>query len=107
VAVAHIPGASPDQVVAQSPPANAQGVASPKINLLITAPQKPATLLMPNFTGHRQEEAAKAIADAGLRLGMVNGVPNTGLPPGTIVKQSPAAGQKITPDTTISFDVAR
>ena len=33
VAVAHIPGQPPDQVVAQSPPPNAQGVASPKINL--------------------------------------------------------------------------
>ena len=52
VAVAHIPAQPPDEVVAQSPPPNAQGVASPKINLLVTAPAEPAALIMPSFTGH-------------------------------------------------------
>jgi len=107
VAVAHIPGAPPDQVVAQSPPPNAQGVASPKINLLVTAPTEPAALLMPSFTGHPLAEASQAIQDAGLKVVVVSNVSVPGLPSGTILKQSPAAGQKVTPGTTVTVEVAQ
>jgi beta-lactam-binding protein with PASTA domain len=105
VAVTHLPGQAPDQVVAQSPPPNAQGVASPKINLLVTAPAEPAALIMPSFTGRPLAEAGKAIQDAGLRLAVVNNVPAPGLPTGTVLKQSPGAGQKVTPGTAVSLDV--
>jgi beta-lactam-binding protein with PASTA domain len=105
VAVTHLPGQPPDQVVAQSPPPNAQGVTSPKINLLVTAPAEPAALIMPSFTGRPLAEAGKVIQDAGLRLAVVNNVPAPGLPTGTVLKQSPGAGQKVTPGTAVSLDV--
>jgi len=107
VAVAHIPGSPPDQVVAQSPPPNAQGVVSPKINLLVTAPAEPAALIMPSFTGRPLAEANKAIQDAGLRVAAVNTVPVPGLPAGTVLKQSPGAGQKVTPGTAVTLEVAQ
>jgi beta-lactam-binding protein with PASTA domain len=40
-----------EQVVAQNPPANASGIAAPKINLLISAGPAPEVYLMPNLTG--------------------------------------------------------
>jgi eukaryotic-like serine/threonine-protein kinase len=107
VAVAHIPGRPADQVVAQSPAPNAQGVASPKINLLLTAPPEPAALIMPSFTGRPLAEASQAIQGAGLRVAAVNAVPAPGLPPGTVLKQSPGAGQKVTPGTAVTVDVAQ
>ena len=107
VAVAHIPGQPPDQVVAQSPPPNAQGVASPKINLLVTAPAEPPGLIMPSFTGHSLADVSKVIQDAGLRLAVVNNVPVPGLPAGTVLKQSPGAGQKVTPGTAVTIAVAQ
>ena len=106
VAVAHIPGQPPDQVVAQSPPPNAQGVASPKINLLVTAPAEPAALIMPSFIGRPLSDASKAIQDAGLRVAVINNVPAPTLPTGTVLKQSPGAGQKVTPGMAVTFDVA-
>jgi len=106
VAVAHIPDQPPDLVVAQSPPPNAQGVASPKINLLVTAPAEPAALIMPSFTGRPLADASKAIQDAGLRMAVVNPVPAPGLPVGTVLKQSPGAGQKIMPGTVVTLEVA-
>jgi len=106
VAVAHIPGQPPDQVVAQSPPPNAQGVASPKINLLVTAPAEPSALIMPSFIGRPLAEAGKAVQDAGLRLAVVNKVPVPSLPTGTVLKQSPGAGQKVTPGMAVTLDVA-
>jgi beta-lactam-binding protein with PASTA domain len=107
VAVAHIPDQPADQVVAQSPPPYAQGVASPKINLLVTAPAEPAALLMPSFTGHSLAEASKAIQDAHLRVAAVNHVFVPGLPVGTVLKQSPGAGQQVTPGTAVTLDVAQ
>jgi len=107
VAVAHIPDQPPGQVVAQSPPPNAQGVASPKINLLVTAPAEPTALIMPTFTGRPLADASKAIQDAGLRVAVVNTVPAPGLPVGTVLKQSPGAGQKVTPGTAVTLEVAQ
>lgn len=107
VAVAHIPGQPPDQVVAQSPPPNAHGMISPKINLLVTAPAEPAALIMPSFTGRLFADVSKAIQDAGLRVAAVNAVPVPGLPAGTVLKQSPGAGQKVMPGTAVTLEVAQ
>jgi eukaryotic-like serine/threonine-protein kinase len=107
VVVAHIPGQPPDQVVAQSPPPNAQGMISPKINLLVTAPAEPAALIMPSFSGRPLADASKAIQGAGLRVAAVNTLPVPGLPAGTVLKQSPEAGQKVTPGTAVTLEVAQ
>ncbi|HWR35727.1 MAG TPA: PASTA domain-containing protein, partial [Clostridia bacterium] len=40
VAQISLPGTPADQVIAQSPPPNAQGVASPRLSLLVTAPEQ-------------------------------------------------------------------
>jgi len=44
-------GPATDQVLGQSPPPNASGIAAPKISLLTNAPAPPQAFLMPNFTG--------------------------------------------------------
>src|ERR1700687_5530548 len=51
--VAHISllNAPPDQVISQSPPANASGVSAPKISLLVGDGLEPAIYVMPNLTG--------------------------------------------------------
>ena len=107
VAIAHIPDEPPDQVVAQDPAPNAQGVASPKVNLLLTAPAEPAALIMPSFIGRPIAESSKVIQDAGLRIAVINHVPVPSLPPGTILKQSPGAGQKVTPGAAVTLDIVQ
>jgi eukaryotic-like serine/threonine-protein kinase len=73
VAVANLPGLPADQVVAQSPPPNAEGVASPKVNLLVSAAPDDASQLYvtPDFTGHTLDEASRAIAESPMRFGKV------------------------------------
>jgi beta-lactam-binding protein with PASTA domain len=107
VAVAHVADQPPDHVVAQSPPPNAQGAASPKINLLVTAPAEPAALIMPSFVGRQIGDATRTIQEAGLRVAVVNNVPTPTLPAGTVLRQSPGAGQKVTPGTAVTLDVAQ
>jgi beta-lactam-binding protein with PASTA domain len=111
VALAHIPGQPLDQVIAQSPPPAAIGIASPKVNLLLAAAPDPPAFVMPNFAGHQLAEAARYIQDAGLRLGAVrvstNGAGQSAGAPTVVVKQSPAAGQKVSPGMSVELDVTK
>ena len=104
VASIPMPGAQPDDVVAQSPSPNA-AASSPVVSLLVAAPDAEPQYLMPNLVGHQLADASKLIADAGLKLGSVQEI--AGSAPGMIVHQSPAPGQKVGPGTTVSFDVSQ
>jgi beta-lactam-binding protein with PASTA domain len=68
---AQAPGATPDQVVAQSPPPSASGVSTPKISLLVTEPAPPQAFVMPSFIGQSLGGAKLALQDGGMRLGSV------------------------------------
>lgn len=115
-AVVHLPGLPADQVVAQSPPPDSGVLVSPKVNLLITAPEEDQSMVMPDLTGHHVVEAAKQLADAGLKLG--GGLNPAGTlapldaaqkaPSGaTVLHQTPAPGQKISPGDTVVLEVAQ
>jgi beta-lactam-binding protein with PASTA domain len=115
VASVKLSGLPSAQVVAQSPAAGAEGITSPKVNLLQTAAadSAPAYYVMPNLVGRRLGEATEAMADAGFHLGharLVSGATGARAKPiatDTIVLQSPPAGQKVGEGAAISFDLAR
>jgi beta-lactam-binding protein with PASTA domain len=123
-------GIPADQVLAQSPTANAGQVLAPKISLLVTAAPQPQAFVMPSFVGDLLGSASKALQDAGFRLGNVSvvtpppAIPDAadqglgGLPPAPaapapaqptpasiIVTQWPAPGQKVVAGTAVSFEV--
>lgn len=123
VATVNIPDVEPETVIAQDPAANATGVTSPKVSLLIAGPATPQTYVMPDFIGQPLDSVVKAISDAGFKVGNIHTV-NTGTPTApiaapaptpvpmtknvaTVVHQSPAPGQRITPDVLINVDVTR
>ena len=67
-----------DQVLAQSPPANATQVLAPKISLLITSPAEPQAFVMPSFIGQPLGTVSRTLLDSGFRLGNVAvSIPNT------------------------------
>jgi eukaryotic-like serine/threonine-protein kinase len=61
----------PDQVLAQSPPANAEQLLEPKISLLITSAAEPQTFVMPSFAGQLLGSASRTLQDSGFKLGSV------------------------------------
>src|SRR5215831_18450182 len=63
-------GATPGQVLAQDPPANAVDVAAPKVSLLV-GKDSPAAYLMPSFLGRPLGSVTVEIKDAGFVLGKV------------------------------------
>lgn len=92
------PSSSADQVVSQSPPANASGVSAPKISLLVSAGSDPATYVMPNLTGRPLGSATLALQDAGMRVGRVSVIQPAQVPTGSpeaalSAPQPPAAPQ--------------
>ncbi len=121
IAQVNLPDTTADQVVSQSPPANASGVAAPKISLLVSNGPEPAAFVMPDLTGQPLGSATLALQDAGLRVGRVTPVsaptPAEGQsPPSTtptaqpnsasmIVTQNPAAGQKVVTGSAVNFEV--
>jgi len=122
--VAHVslPDAPQDQVISQSPPANASGVAAPKISFLVSDGPEPPTYVMPNLTGQPLGSAMLALQDAGVKVGRVSVLPppSQGEPQAVpvapsavsepsaasmIVTQSPVPGQKIAAGSAVSFEV--
>ncbi len=65
------PGIPPDQVLAQSPPANATQVLAPNISLLVTAPADPQAFVMPSFIGQTLGSVNRTLQDEGFKLGTV------------------------------------
>ncbi len=116
------PGAV-DQVIAQSPPANASQVAAPKSSLLVAIASDPVAYVMPSFLGQSLGSASRALQDAGFRLGNVSMAPAptsdnspadtpsvTVVPPqpapaSIVVIQTPTAGQKIIAGSAVNFQV--
>ncbi len=64
-----------DQVLGQSPPPDASGIASPKISLLTTAAAPAQAFIMPNFVGQSLGGVTLVLQDAGFRLGSATVVP--------------------------------
>src|SRR5271166_2705932 len=115
IATATIVGAAQDQIVAQSPPANAVDVSSPKISVLLAAPEERKSFVMPDLIGQSEDEAVNEIVGAGLRVG---GIASQSPPPadasapdtiasGTrmVVKTTPAAGQRVFVGQGIALEV--
>ena len=121
VAYLQLQGDTPDQVVAQSPPANTTGVSAPRISLLIGAPAQPQSFVMPSFIGQPLGTVNLALLDAGFHVGTVTAssglpeitnspTPQQGQPPqpspaSIVVSQSPTPGQRVNAGASINFEV--
>jgi beta-lactam-binding protein with PASTA domain len=122
IAWLQLPGATADQVVAQSPPPNASGVSVPRINLLVSAGPPPAAFVMPSFLGQPLGSVNLVLLDAGFHVGNVTvaaaaadsaptspssqpAPPPQPSPASIIVSQNPAPGQRVGAGTTVNFEV--
>jgi len=120
VAQVEVPGATPNQVIAQNPAPNATSIAAPKINLLAAEPPLPQAFVMPSLVGQTLTVATAAVKEAGLEMGAVTvaapppdaSQPNPPpadppVPSGSslVVSQNPPAGAKVIVGSAVSFEV--
>lgn len=117
MAVAGIPDASPDQIVAQSPPANATNVSAPKVSVLVAAAEDRKSYVMPDLRGRTEDEVVSAIVGAGFKVGSISSQPPPSddanspetLPAGTriVMKTIPGPGQRVWDGQAINLEVTR
>jgi eukaryotic-like serine/threonine-protein kinase len=120
-----LPGTPADQVLAQSPPANASQVAAPRTSLLVTVTADLPAYVMPSFLGQPLGSASRTLQDTGFKLGNVSMAPPAAnpetapvaghvmpappppepSPASIIVTQWPPAGQKVLAGAVVSFEV--
>lgn len=94
-------------VIAQSPPPDARGVASPKISLLVAAPPEETAFVMPDLTGMKLEQASAAITGAGLKVGTVSKANDAAAAVGetVVIRHYPAPGQRVAAGSSINLEL--
>jgi len=109
-------------VLAQDPPAHAQGIEQPSVNLLVAAPsnETPDGYVMPDLFGLPIVAAQAALAKVGIQSAapsyvdvpiapIKSGNAPLRLPvaPGEVIAQTPAAGSRVDLDTIVKLTVAK
>ncbi|MGC1460746.1 MAG: PASTA domain-containing protein [Terracidiphilus sp.] len=109
-------------VLAQDPPAHAQDIAQPTVNLLVAAPDDEAQdgFVMPDLLGLPVVSAQSALARVGIKsaaphyvevaigsVGTGNAPPVLPVRPGSVTGQTPSPGARVDQDTTVRLTVAK
>lgn len=109
-------------VLSQDPPAHAQDIAGPAVNLLVAVPDGDAVdgFVMPDLVGKQAASALADLAKMGLKattkavnlpIGRVgssgNQPPRPPSPPGAVLTQSPLAGARVDAATAVKLTVAK
>ena len=109
-------------VLAQDPPAHAQGIEQPTVSLLVAAPgeEKPDGYVMPDLAGWPVVSAQAALAKVGIKtakpiyvdvpvapMGMGDTVPRLPAKPGAVLTQSPLPGSRVDQSTMVNLSVVK
>ena len=94
------PGTKIDLVVAEEVPNQVQSTPSNQKHIVR------ATVKVPNVIGKTSAQARTELQETGLSVGNTTGQAQHGVAPGTVVTQSPAAGQEVQKGSPVDFTVA-
>jgi len=109
-------------VLAQDPPAHAQDIAQPTVNLLVAAPddEAPDGFVMPDLVGLPVVSAQSALAKVGIKsaapqyvevpvgpMGIGNAQPVQPVKPGAVMAQNPLPGARVDQTTIVRLTVAK
>jgi beta-lactam-binding protein with PASTA domain len=109
-------------VIAQDPPAHAQGIEQPTVNLLIATPDDEPSdgFVMPDFIGLPIVAAQAQLAKVGIRtatptfvdvpipaVGSGNAPPVAPIAPGSVIAQQPQPGARVDQSVEVKLTVAK
>src|ERR1017187_1262648 len=119
----HLPygKATEGTVLAQDPPAHAQGIERPSVNLLVAAPDDdaPDGYVMPDLVGSPLMSAQAQLTKVGIKsttnfvdvpvtpVGNGEAPPILPVKPGAVLAQTPVAGSRVDQDTQVKLTVAK
>jgi beta-lactam-binding protein with PASTA domain len=96
-----------DRIISQDPLPMTRLARSPRVSVLISAGRRNESYLMPSITGNTVEEFSAAIQNTSLKVGTVTYRSIPGLLKGTILKQMPLPGFKLSEGSSIDIEVSR
>jgi eukaryotic-like serine/threonine-protein kinase len=94
-------------ILVQSPPAGDTRDVGNGASLLVSLGPRPLAFVMPDLIGRSSGGVVPGLQAAGLRIGQLRERPYPGALPGTILRQTPTAGSRVTPEVPIDLDVSR
>jgi beta-lactam-binding protein with PASTA domain len=108
-------------VLAQDPPAHAQGIERPSVNLLVAAPDDnaPDGYVMPDLVGSAVVSVQAQLTKVGIKsttnfvdvpvtpVGNGEAPPILPVKPGAVLAQTPVAGSRVDQDTQVKLTVAK
>jgi beta-lactam-binding protein with PASTA domain len=95
---------APDVVIAQDPPPQSH---TSEVRLLVNRGEDRASYVMPDLIGVSAERAADLLRAKGFRVSIVAQQSSPGLPPGIVIRQTPAGGYQVHPGDAISLEVSQ
>jgi len=113
VALLPVAESAPETVLGQNPAANAEGIATPRVDLLVTQTPEAPTFVMPELVGKRLPDANAACTAAGLKIeGVISQSISDSVADSTsrdaiVTAQSPIAGERVTAATTVKLTVLK
>jgi serine/threonine-protein kinase len=94
----------PDVVVAQDPPPATE---TSEVRLLVNRGEDRATYVMPDLIGLNGDRAADVMRERGFRVSITAREAAASIPPGIVVRQTPAGGYQVHPGDPIALEVSR
>lgn len=94
----------PDVVVAQDPPPNTR---TTEMRLLVNRGEDRASYVMPDLIGVDGGRAADLLRAKGFRVSLRGQQSAIGIPPGVVIRQTPAGGYQVHPGDSISLEVSQ
>lgn len=94
----------PDVIIAQDP---APDTRTTEVRLLVNRGEDRAAYVMPDLIGTEGARAADLLRLKGFRVTIVSQQPAPGIPPGIVIRQTPAGGYQVHPGDAISLEVSQ
>jgi beta-lactam-binding protein with PASTA domain len=94
----------PDMVVAQDPPPATE---TAEVRLLVNRGEDRAAYVMPDLIGLNGDRAADVMRIRGFRVSITAQSAASAIPPGVVVRQTPAGGYQVHPGDAIALEVSR
>lgn len=94
----------PDVVIAQDPPPDSR---TSEVRLLVNRGEDRASYVMPDLIGVDGSRVADMLRSRGFRVSIVSQLSSPGIPPGVVIRQTPAGGYQVHPGDAISLEVSQ
>jgi beta-lactam-binding protein with PASTA domain len=94
-------------ILVQHPPAGEADAMGEGVSLLVSRGPAGADYLMPDLIGRKAEDVLEGMRAAGLKVAEVRYRTYPGVAPGIVLRQTPAAGHRVSSRSSVSLDISK